>query len=308
MSVTLPPSEFYDLDDSINSCFLCGQPKYKTILSSKYFGFPVQFSKCRCGIVKQTPMPNQKFFEWFFNSDLFISAKQSGSDKIWGFYDYFNDENCRLATSKLRYKKLHKYFTSDRPLDLMKIGPSTGTFLNVANCNGHKAIGCDISSKFIEYAKSEYNVKIDKGRFEYLSYKDEQFDIIMLFNVIENIPNQDEFLRSVKRTLRVGGYFILNYVDMKNNIIAKFQGEKYFLYRPPICYLFDNISINKLLEKYGFEVQKKYMDIRYLHLEKIFLLLGWPQMFRIFKYLKMHRIIFPIYAYPPNIMVSRRIS
>ena len=301
-----PPAEYYDHEDSDNVCFLCGDPKYTPTHETSSFGFSITFQRCQCGLEKQTPMPNEAFFEWFFNSDLFFSSKQTKTQKIWGFYDYFKDEPCRLATSKYRYKKLSRILDLDTPKNILKIGPSTGTFLHVANQHGHNAIGCDVSREFVDYARKNYDVRIDNGRFEHLPYKDEQFDIIVLFNVVENIPNQDEFFRAVNARLKPGGHFVLNYVEMRHNLIAALQGSKYFIYRPPICYSYTAPVMNRLLNAYGFEAAKKFRDIRYLHAEKIFSLLDWPNALRLAKALHVEQKVFRIYAYPSRIVVAQK--
>jgi len=306
MTKTKVPDDYFDQNDSDNVCFLCNNPKYTLKYNITHFDFPFTFKTCQCGIEKQTPMPNEKFFDWFFNSDIFYSAKNTNKDYVWGFYDYFKDEPSRMATSKRRYNILKKYFGKQKSLNIMKIGPSTGTFLYVANQNGHNAIGCDVSSKFTEYAKKNYNVKIDNGRFEHMNYENEQFDVIMLLNVIENIPNQDEFYKAVNRTLKKGGYFIFNFVNMKNNIIAKIQNSKYFLYRPPICYGFTIDVIESIMKKYGFKIIDNKPDKRYMHAEKIFTLLHWKWIIPIIKTLKIDQINFPIYAYPSRIIVAQK--
>jgi ubiquinone/menaquinone biosynthesis C-methylase UbiE len=251
-------------------------------------------------------MPNLDFFNWFFNSDTFTSSKASNKSEIWGYYDYFADEFCRLATSEARYKKLRQLFDVGRPLEIMKVGPATGTFLYVAQNHGHHAMGCDVSSEFVNYAQEHYDVQIDNGRFERMDYSDEQFDVIVLFNVIENIPNQEEFLEEVLRTLKNGGYFILNVVDMERNIIAKLQKSKYFLYRPPVTYIYTMNVLNKVLEKYGFKVVKQFRDIRYVHIEKIAALLRWKWLLSIARLARIHRIPFPIYMYPSKIVVAKK--
>lgn len=301
----VPSAEFYDHTDSDNVCFLCNHPAYDLRYEVTHFGFPFRFKQCQCGIIKQTPMPNKQFFDWFFNSELFISAKQSKSAKIWGFYDYYKDEPCRLATSKYRYKKLSGIFGSRRPMKILKIGPSTGTFLYVANQHGHHAIGCDVSTQFVDYAKENYGVHIDNGRFEHMAYADGSFDAIMLFNVIENIPNQAEFLNAVGRKLKPNGYFILNHVDVEHNLIEKLQRQKYFMYRPPICYIYSTRVLDQVLDKFGFSVTDRFRDIRYLHIEKILSLLGWHAPLVAAKAIGLHRVMFPVYAYPSRITVAR---
>lgn len=303
---TKVPRKYYDDRDSVNACFLCRKPRYKLKYQVDHFDFPFSFSECECGLIKQTPMPNQKFFDWFFNSDVFFSSKKTAKGHVWGYYDYFRDEPDRMATSKWRYSHIFPLLKTKKPLKILKIGPATGTFLHVAKEHGHKVLGCDVSREFIGFAKSNYGVKIDQGRFEVLPYKKHQFDAVFLFNVIENVPNQDEFLKAINRVLKPGGWFVLNYVDIESNLIARFQGSKYFLYRPPICYIFSTKVITRVLNQYGFEIRHSLKDIRYLSMAKIFSLLNWAMLVKLVNKLSLDRVSFPMYAYPSSIMIAQK--
>lgn len=300
-----PPEDFYDVENSDNVCFVCQNPDYHLKYKVTHYGFPFEFKQCQCGMIKQTPMPNEAFFEWFFNSDLFISAKASKKKEIWGFYDYFKDEASRMATSRRRYRKLERYFGSGS-LNIMKIGPSTGTFLHVANQHGHRTIGCDVSERFAGYARDQYGVRIDHGRFEDMGYADGQFDVILLFNVLENVPNQDEFLAAVHRTVKPGGLFILNYVNEERNVISALQKEKYFIYRPPICYVYTRPVLERVLGDRGFEIVADHPDIRYMNIVKVATLLGWHWIVRVAGSLRIHQRPFPVFAYPSRVLIARR--
>jgi len=137
-----------------------------------------------------------------------------------------------------------------------------------------------------------------------MGYADEQFDVVLLLNVIENVPNQVEFLSAIRRTLKPNGYFILNFVDMEQNIIATLQRSHYFLYRPPVCYVYTRPVFERVLEKFGFEMVECRRDIRYMHIEKIVTLLRWRWALKVSRLLKVHRFRFPIYAYPSRIVVA----
>ena len=300
------PEQYYDQKDGTNVCFLCGNPRYKKVYTIKHYGFPFTFYQCECGLIKQAPMPNEAFFEWFFNNDIFFSSKQTNTKHIWGYYDYFSDEPNRMATSKWRYKRMRHIFENGKPLDVMKIGPATGTFLFVAKERGHHVRGCDVSSQFREYARTNYHVEIDHGRFEKQPYADGQFDAILLLNVIENVPNQDEFLKAITRTLKRGGYFIFNYVEMKSNLIEIMQKDRYFIYRPPVCYAYTQDAIQKILDKYGFVMTEKFNDQRMMNVEKVFSLLGWYGVVTLARKLKLNRVSFPIYAYPSKVVIARK--
>lgn len=303
-------TEYYDQNDDENVCYLCESPDYTLRFQSDHFGVPVTFQTCgTCGLIKQTPMPNTKFFEWFFNSDIFFSSKKTDEDEIWGYYDYFADEPNRMDTSKWRYNKLSKWFDADgESLNIMKIGPATGTMLYVAKQHGHNVRGCDVSSEFVEYAQTNYDVTIDNGRYEYMDYDDGQFDAVLLLNVIENVPNQMEFLSAIHRTLSDDGLFIFNFVDMQNNIIESFQKSKYFMYRPPICYAYTYPVMEKIMDKCGFEVVDVFRDVRVMNVEKILSLLGWKTLLKLSQAIKVNRFAIRLYAYPSKVVVARKKS
>jgi SAM-dependent methyltransferase len=300
------PNEYFDQDDSDNVCYVCENPRFTVLHHVTHYDFPFTFQQCECGLIKQTPMPNEQFFDWFFNSEVFFSSKKSDKDHIWGYYDYFSDEPNRLATSQWRYKKIKKILSLDGPVSIMKIGPGTGTFLYVAQQDGHHVLGCDVSSEFLNYAQENYGVEIHHGRFEKQPYEDGQFDIIMLLNVIENVPNQVEFLRAIHRTLKPGGYFILNFVNMQGNLIEKLQGSKYFLYRPPVCYAYPGPVMERILDKFGFSIVDTFLDRRVMNVEKVLTLLGWRGALQMARALKVNRLSFPIYAYPSKIVIAQK--
>lgn len=300
------PAEYYDQADGTGRCPACRDPRFTLLHRVEHFGFPFEFHRCRCGLIKQAPLPNERFFEWFFNSELFFSSKRSSQDEIWGFYDYFRDEPSRLATSRRRYRKLSRLLGWDTPRSIMKIGPSTGTFLHVAGEAGHRVLGCDVSDRFVRTARERYGVRIDHGRFERLGYADESFDAVLLFNVIENVPNLEELLAAVARTLRPGGHFILNHVEMRHNLLARLQRDKYFLFRPPICYGFEGPALGRLLGRFGFVRRHELLDVRDLHLEKVSTLLRWRWLHEAARRTGTLRTGFAVWAYPSRIGVYRR--
>lgn len=305
--VSVPP-EYYDHHDGTNRCPVCHDPDFQPLYKIEHFGFPFEFYRCRCGLIKQAPLPNEQFFEWFFNSEQFFSAKQTELDEIWGFYDYFRDESSRLKTSRRRYRKLSRLLDWQDPVSIMKIGPSTGTFLHVAAQDGHEVRGCDVSDRFVRFAAETYGVRIDHGRFERMSNDPGSFDAVLLFNVIENVPNLEEFLTAIRRALKPGGHLILNHVEMRGNLIAALQRDKYFLFRPPTCYGFENEALVQLLDRFGFHKRHRLRDVRYLHLEKISTLLRWRWLHTLARLTGTLRLEFAIWAYPSRIGVFERIT
>jgi 2-polyprenyl-3-methyl-5-hydroxy-6-metoxy-1,4-benzoquinol methylase len=304
----LPSADFYDGEDGVNRCFLCGDPHYTLKYETERFGFPIAFYECGCSTIKQVPMPNKKFFDWFFNSATFFAVGQVEKDEIWGYSDYFAEERARELTSALRMRRLSRYFRPDEPLEVMKIGPSTGTFLMECQRRGHHVRGCDVSATFAAKAKELHGLDIDVGRFEERDYADGQFDRIMLLNVIENVPNQEEFLGAIRRTLKPGGYFIFNYVEMRGNLVAAVQKSNYFLVRPPVTYMFTRSGVERMLADRGFRIEATLRDIRVVNLEKVTGLFRMKLLTRAMRATRLNRLLLPLWAYPSYIVVARKLE
>lgn len=296
-------TEFYE--PGPQKCFLCEEEDWASYRSTERFGFTLEFRKCRCGVASQHPLPNKRFYDWFFNSALFESAKKSGSKEIWGFYDFFADERARFLTSKLRMRMLRRHFPASASR-ILKIGPATGTFLKLAQDIGHEVFGCDISPKFSEFALEKYDVKIDVGRFEDLPYSDVSFDLILALSIWENLPDPLGFMRLVRSKLKPGGALVLNYVNMERNLVEKFQKSNYFLFRPPVAHIYTTRLIYRLARKSGFKIEREIPDIRFMHAEKLFSTLGWQFAVRVVQRLRIAYLPFPFIAYPSKIIVLRK--
>lgn len=93
-------------------------------------------------------------------------------------------------------------------------GVGYGTYILSRYGNAQEAVGIDISQKAVDYAKSKYklaNVKFKKGNLEELAYvRDKSIEIIVGFEVIEHLQNQEKFLMQVKRIIKNEGIFIVS--------------------------------------------------------------------------------------------------
>ena len=90
-----------------------------------------------------------------------------------------------------------------------------------------KIYGIDISKESIGYAKKKYrskNVLFEVGDVKKLRFKDNAFDAILSFEVIEHLSRQDVYLNEMKRVLKKKGLF---FVSTPNKIYySKTRQEK----------------------------------------------------------------------------------
>jgi SAM-dependent methyltransferase len=95
-----------------------------------------------------------------------------------------------------------------------------GVLLPFAN-KGCKCVGVDLAPERIEFAKGFLEKEVKEGKIEllcqniydadFLSRFKGQFDIIILKDVIEHVPNQEEFVPYLKNFLKPGGQIFFGF-------------------------------------------------------------------------------------------------
>lgn len=141
---------------------------------------------------------------------------------------------------------------------ILDIGCNFGTLLNLLFEQGYKNIhGTDINASAIERGKKYYpNVKSGLSPYdgENLPFEDEGFDFILMFDVIEHIPELEKFLaEQVFRCLKPGGKFIFQTPNKYFNIIWEIIHLRSFTeWREFHVSLQTVSSLKRMLKRVGF--------------------------------------------------------
>jgi SAM-dependent methyltransferase len=284
-------------------CSFCFSKKFNKEIVYQH-SKKIRFALCECGVWQnQTPIPKEKLTK-FFNSNNFLKNKKKF--KVEGYSDYFKEENNRKLTSYYRLEKLRKYIDIKSKTSLLKIGCSTGAFLYHFRKISKEITGIDLNKKFVAYGNKNYNLNIINGDFEKYSFK-KKYDLIILFSVLENIPDLNLFFKKVKKLIKPNGHLILNYVPA-NNFIEKIQKKNYFMFRQPIYNYFNKKSFYKFFSQKGFKKLHEFSDIRYSTLEKIILLLDAKFINKLLGFFRLNQCNIKINYYPSKIVIFKNVN
>lgn len=162
-------------------------------------------------------------------------------------YDYFN----RFGIAK-----------DARILD---IGCNYGSLIyNLHQAGFEDVTGVDVGAEAIEQGKEKYQLLADR-LLAYdgltLPFEEGMFDVVLMFDVIEHIPEIETFLREQAcRVLRPGGLFIFQTPNKYINIPWEIINHRSFTrYKEFHCSLQTYTSLPQLLEQSGFD---------HVHIEK----------------------------------------
>jgi ubiquinone/menaquinone biosynthesis C-methylase UbiE len=144
-----------------------------------------------------------------------------------------------------RYKWASRFIQEK---DILEVACGAGIGLGYLAKKAKKVIGSDYDLNLVKIAKNYYKDRIDifQSDAQYLPFKDNTFDVVILFEAIYYLPHPEKFLDESKRVLRENGIVLICTVnkDWKGFNPSSFS-VKYF----SVPELF------KLLEMKNFEVE-----------------------------------------------------
>jgi len=157
------------------------------------------------------PRPSYKSIQEFYSTyqkyDNWLDNLES-REKMW----------------KRRLSKILKLHKMGRLLD---IGTGIGQFLAVARTYYPEACGTEISDSAIQIASNRYSLLVYRGTLETIKFKENSFDIITIFHVLEHLHQPNQAIQEIWRILKPEGILIIavpNEIMSLKRIIKKIFG------------------------------------------------------------------------------------
>jgi 2-polyprenyl-3-methyl-5-hydroxy-6-metoxy-1,4-benzoquinol methylase len=150
-------------------------------------------------------------------------------------------------------------FNAPREVKILDIGCNYGSLLYKLHSLGYDNIqGIDINNESIELGKRQYKDISNKIRSypgDIIPFDDKSFDIVLMFDVIEHIPNIQDFLANqVYRVLKNGGRLIFQTPNKIINIPWMIIFHRSFInYKKHHCSLQTKNSLRTILKNAKFE-------------------------------------------------------
>ena len=140
---------------------------------------------------------------------------------------------------------------------ILEIGSGKGVLLNQLYKNGYNIIGNEVNEQFHKKAKELFgnNLPIYLTKGTKLNFKNNSFDIIISFDVLEHIPDTDAHLQEIKRILKPEGYYILGTPNKWTNILWEILQTKSFKYKEDHCSLHNYWELKKRFKKNNFKIK-----------------------------------------------------
>ncbi|MEL7146540.1 MAG: class I SAM-dependent methyltransferase [Bacteroidota bacterium] len=193
----------------------------------------------KCELLYTNPRPEETNLSKYYQSTDYISHANKGTNLINILY-----KMARLYTVRNKYQIISEYQPKGKVLDY---GCGTGHLLNYFKNKGWQTTGVEPDDTARNIAESENQLtvypdiqKIPKG---------EQYDVIMLWHVMEHIADLKKVARKLTRHLTDNGTMIIA-VPNHESFDATYYKENWAGYDiPRHLYHFNQLNIKELFKK-----------------------------------------------------------
>lgn len=200
------------------------------------------------GFLETLPQPPLDKLPDYYESEDYISHTDSKRNVFEKAYHLV-----RQISLKKKLKLINSYSTEEK--NLLDVGCGTGDFLQIAKQNNWIVSGIEPNEK----ARSIANKKTNDSVFEInllSKFKENSFDVITLWHVLEHLPNLEDHISLFKKILKPNGTLIIAVPNYKS-YDAKHYKQFWAAYDVPRhLWHFNKASISKLVSKQTMEVIK----------------------------------------------------
>jgi SAM-dependent methyltransferase len=137
---------------------------------------------------------------------------------------------------------------------LLDIGCGQGFFMAEAQRAGYRVLGIDVSASAVAFARDTLHVEAATTSLDELLSRQERFDVITLWHVLEHFLNPTEELRKIKNLLAPGGYCFIEAPNL-HSIKFMLSRKKWIGGNHPLYHrtFFIHTTLEETMRKSGFK-------------------------------------------------------
>jgi len=202
--------------------------------------------KCgNCGLIYTNPYPemNEDFHKYYPDNNYYILDKEENFNIVIKALFYIS--------TYLKIKDVLKLKKTGKILD---IGCGQGQFLHMLNDRGWDCVGIERSVKLKEYVSKKYNIPVMDADMKKWEFKNQEFDVINIYHVIEHIEEPETLLKKVREIIKDDGILIMGLPNIASFQSGVFSNKWFHLDLPRHLLHYSHETITVLLNKCGFEV------------------------------------------------------
>jgi SAM-dependent methyltransferase len=231
------------------ACSLCGARDGRHVFTISGFRM-LQCPSCTLRYV--SPRLKSDVLVEMYSEERYYKSENSLTH---GYLDYVADRGNIIATFARRLDWVLRRTRRATPGKLLDVGCATGFALDYALERGWDAWGIEPSAYAASTARERLGNRVQHGTLDAHNLLTNSFDTVLLWDVIEHVPDPLRTLAQTRDLLTAGGYLSLITPDA-GSFLAKVLGKRWMEYAKPTEHiiLFSRRTIQKALEQTGFDI------------------------------------------------------
>jgi SAM-dependent methyltransferase len=206
-----------------------------------------KLSRCvSCGHVMQTPPPGDAELRKAYSED-YAHYRPAWNESGWPFWRVL-----RELTTWRRIRRLKRHGKGHK---LLEVGCGAGDFLFAAHRAGWEVSAVEYNGKLAESVRTELGLDVRTGELRRGTWKEGEFDVVALWNVLEHVRSPLDTLATASSYLRDGGLLFVQTPTLDATEQEKWFGEYWVLLDlPRHLNFFARGSLSTLCSKAGMEM------------------------------------------------------
>jgi len=147
------------------------------------------------------------------------------------------------------------------PAKILEVGCGHGGYVALLGWAGFTATGTEMSPWVVDFARKNFGIHALAGRIEDLALPEGGFDVIVLNDVLEHLPEPADTLARCARLLAPDGFFVIQTPEYKEHLTEadlRRAGDLFLKHmdgnNDEHLYLFSRRSAGRFFERLGFPV------------------------------------------------------
>jgi 2-polyprenyl-3-methyl-5-hydroxy-6-metoxy-1,4-benzoquinol methylase len=240
----------------VSACLICGSDRFSRLpFGYDHEGQRLQGTLCRaCGIIFLDPQLSDEQITALYSKEYFEGDFRCGHTG-----SLFDDATLADITDMPLVRRIREFQPGGALLD---IGCAGGAFLNSARASGFTVRGVEMSPEAAELARTRFGLDVITGDVHAGKFKDGEFDVVYLGDVIEHLPDPRRTFTEINRIMKPGALLVIACPTQTNTLFSRLGftaysllGKNVTVHMPPY-HLFEYrpASMHALMTRTGFSI------------------------------------------------------
>lgn len=197
---------------------------------------------------------------------IFLEPRAGGSSRYYSGSEYrkrYGPVLKKASTPKEIFDIYHPF--QDRIVDefrkvlrpdmkVLDVGCSTGHLLAALKGKVKERVGVELNKREAAFVRRTQNITVYSEPIETVKIPEGPFDLVISSRVLEHVDDPLDFLKSIARHVKPGGYVYLEVPNAEDAMLTALGVREYadFSFREPHRWYFSPKTLKRLLAKAGF--------------------------------------------------------